>query len=42
MRRMEVEEAVEELVSERFEKREGDGGAEGLGVVVDQLLGRDE
>jgi len=39
---MEVEEAVEKLVSEGFEKSGGDGGAEGLGVMVDELLGRDE
>ena len=38
---VEVEEAVEELVAEGFEDVGCDGGAEGLGVVVDELLGRD-
>lgn len=35
---VEVEEAVEELVRERFENRDRYGGSEGLGVVVDDLL----
>ena len=38
VRVVQVEQAVEELVAEGFEDVWGDGGAEGLGVVVDELL----